>query len=169
MSCTVLKSSEHVQLGMLMPAGIPLPAKVRTSSEVKSGLRNVSFSNSLGQGSCGSKTSAELTSLANRSLIALFTTATKPDDFNRETRVEKFKTALQDCDLKNGQNAGENVCYLQTLLWSQMDLCSSLWTQCNWDGQETKVKTKILVHCTNITKLWRNKMWKKYRDIFLHS
>lgn len=70
--------SACVQLGMLMPAGIPLPAKVRTSREVKSGLRKVSFSNSRGQGSSGSKTSAELTSLAKRSLIALFTTATKP-------------------------------------------------------------------------------------------
>lgn len=66
------------QFGMLIPAGMPLPAKVSTSSEVKSGLRKRSFSNAAGQGSSGSKTSAELTSCANRALIALFTTATKP-------------------------------------------------------------------------------------------
>lgn len=85
--------SAYVQLGMLMPAGIPLPAKVRTSREVKSGLRKVSFSNSRGQGSSGSKTSAELTSLAKRSLIALFTTATKPKgDEKQPTSGGELKT-----------------------------------------------------------------------------
>lgn len=38
------KSQNNLQFGMLMPAGMPLPPKVRTSREVKSGLRNTSFS-----------------------------------------------------------------------------------------------------------------------------
>ena len=46
---------------MLMPAGTPDPAKERTSSEVKSGKRNLSFSNSLGHGSRGRMSSAAST------------------------------------------------------------------------------------------------------------
>ena len=43
----------ELTLGMLIPAGIPLPAKVRTSRLVKSGERNLSFSKSVPQGSLG--------------------------------------------------------------------------------------------------------------------
>ena len=50
-----------LQFGMLMPAGTPDPAKERTSREVKSGRRNLSFSNSLGHGSLGRMSSAAST------------------------------------------------------------------------------------------------------------
>jgi hypothetical protein len=43
---------------MLMPAGTPEPAKARTSSEVKSGRKNLSFSNPVGQGRYLSSSSA---------------------------------------------------------------------------------------------------------------
>lgn len=66
------------QLGMLMPAGMPEPAKVRTSREVKSGVRNLSFSKAGGQGSSFSSCSALATSRSNLALMALFTMATKP-------------------------------------------------------------------------------------------
>ncbi len=74
---------------MLIPAGMPLPAKVSTSREVKSGLRKRSFSKAGGQGSSGSKTSAELTNWAKRALMALFTTATNPDGQDGKCGGEK--------------------------------------------------------------------------------
>lgn len=61
-----------------MPAGIPDDAKLSTSRDVKSGLRNVSFSYSLGHGRRGRKSSAFFTRFPNFALIALFTIATKP-------------------------------------------------------------------------------------------
>lgn len=69
-----------LQLGMLIPAGIPEPANVRTSREVKSGRKNLSFSNAAGQGRRGSRCSAWFTSSANLALISLLTTATKPTE-----------------------------------------------------------------------------------------
>ncbi len=80
---------EGLQFGMLIPAGMPLPAKVSTSREVKSGLRKRSFSKAEGHGSSGSKTSAELTNWAKRALMALFTTATKPDGRDGKCGGEK--------------------------------------------------------------------------------
>ncbi|PSN36109.1 hypothetical protein C0J52_17199 [Blattella germanica] len=71
---------DNLQLGMLMPAGMPLPEKVRTSSEVKSGRRNLSFSKLLGQGSSGRRTSAFSTRLANLADISLLTMATNPSN-----------------------------------------------------------------------------------------
>jgi hypothetical protein len=47
---------------MLIPAGIPDPAKVRTSREVKSGDRNLSFSKSSPHGSSGISEGAAETS-----------------------------------------------------------------------------------------------------------
>lgn len=91
------------QLGMLMPDGMPLPANVSTSREVKSGLRNWSFSKAAGHGSSGSSTSALLTSSAKRALIALFTTATNPatqgphkwrKPFKTPTPTEKMNTVV---------------------------------------------------------------------------
>lgn len=61
-----------------MPAGMPEPAKVRTSREVKSGVRNLSFSKAGGQGSSFSSCSALATSHSNLALMALFSMATKP-------------------------------------------------------------------------------------------
>ena len=72
---------------MLIPAGIPLEANVTTSREVKSGSRNLSFSNSGGQGRLGSSCSAEATSWENLALIALLTTATKPEGREWDERV----------------------------------------------------------------------------------
>ena len=68
----------HVQLGILIPAGIPLDAKAMISREVKSGRRKWSFSKAAGQGRRGSKPSAALTRSPNLALMALFTTATNP-------------------------------------------------------------------------------------------
>lgn len=62
-----------------MPAGIPLAAKLRTSSEVKSGRKNLSFSYSTGQGKSGRKSVAAFTKFANFTLISLLTKATKPE------------------------------------------------------------------------------------------
>ena len=67
------------QLGMLIPAGTPLEPKAITSREVKSGLRNLSFSKALGQGSKDKRVSADSTSRENLALMALLTTATKPE------------------------------------------------------------------------------------------
>lgn len=61
-----------------MPAGTRLFAKVKTSKEVKSGLRNLSFSNVSGQGRSLIRVGAESTSFVNFLLIVLFTIATKP-------------------------------------------------------------------------------------------
>ena len=61
-----------------MPAGMPEPAKARTSSEVKSGLRNLSFSYAEGQGRRARRCSEFSTRSPNFALISLFTTATKP-------------------------------------------------------------------------------------------
>ena len=47
----IKKQRELLQLGMLIPLGIPDPANVRTSSDVKSGLKNRFFSNVFGHGS----------------------------------------------------------------------------------------------------------------------
>lgn len=62
-----------------MPDGMPLPAKVRISNEVKSGRKNLSFSYSTGQGKRGSKSVAAFTKFVNFTLISLFTKATKPE------------------------------------------------------------------------------------------
>ena len=48
-------------MGTLIPFGIPDPEKVRTSSDVKSGFKNLSFSNSFGHGKSGMYFSAFLT------------------------------------------------------------------------------------------------------------
>ena len=77
--CYVDLSFYNSQFGILIPAGIPLEANVTISREVKSGSRNLSFSNSGGQGRVGSSCSAEATSWANLALIGLLTTATKPE------------------------------------------------------------------------------------------
>lgn len=63
-----------------MPAGIPLPAKVSTSKEVKSGLRNLSFSKPLFHGSKLRKLSAFATNVENFTDISLLTAATKPSN-----------------------------------------------------------------------------------------
>ena len=68
----------HSQLGILIPAGIPLEANDTTSSDVKSGRRNLSFSKSTPHGRRGRNTSAESTSCENLELIDLLTTATNP-------------------------------------------------------------------------------------------
>lgn len=84
-SCAKFQSHlfNYLQLGMLMPAGMPLPAYVRTSSDVKSGRRNLSFSKPLGQGSSVNSISACCTRTANFADISLFTTATKPSNSPR--------------------------------------------------------------------------------------
>ena len=61
-----------------MPAGIPDPPKVSTSKDVKSGLRNLSFSYDCGHGNLARRCSAFSTRAPNLALISLFTTATKP-------------------------------------------------------------------------------------------
>ena len=71
----------YSQLGILIPAGTPLEPNAKTSSDVKSGHRNLSFSKSLGQGRRVSKDSADSTNLVNFLLIVLLTTATKPDEY----------------------------------------------------------------------------------------
>lgn len=86
----------HSQLGMLIPAGIPLEANVTMSREVKSGRRNWSFSKSLGHGSLGRRLSAELTSWANLLLMVLLTTATKPAQGKEEERVSKERVYCHD-------------------------------------------------------------------------
>lgn len=63
---------------MFIPAGIPLLPKPSTSREVKSGLKNLSFSYAGGHGSSGSNFSALDTSDANLALISLLTTDTNP-------------------------------------------------------------------------------------------
>ena len=68
----------NLQFGMLIPAGIPLLPNPSTSSEVKSGRKNLSFSYSGGQGRLGSSSSALDTNDVNFALISLFTTETKP-------------------------------------------------------------------------------------------
>ena len=81
----ILKCVLHfsLQLGMLIPAGIPLPLKVKTSSEVKSGLRYLSVSNVAGHGRSGKKFSAPATNVPNLADITLLTTATKPSNSPR--------------------------------------------------------------------------------------
>ena len=70
---------KHAQLGILIPAGTPLDPNAITSREVKSGFRNLSFSKSLGQGRRHKNVSADSTNLVNFALMALLTTATKPN------------------------------------------------------------------------------------------
>ena len=67
-----------IQLGMLMPAGMPLEPKAIMSKEVKSGRRNWSFSKAGGHGRRGRRLSAVLTRLENFELMSLSTTATNP-------------------------------------------------------------------------------------------
>lgn len=67
-------------MGKLIPAGIPLPAKVRTSKDVKSGLRNLSFSKPLFHGNKLRNCSAFDTKVENLADISLLTTATKPSN-----------------------------------------------------------------------------------------
>lgn len=69
-----------LQLGILIPAGMPLPPNVSTSKDVKSGLRNLSFSNSLPHGNKFRKCSAFDTKFVNLPDISLFTAATKPSN-----------------------------------------------------------------------------------------
>ena len=66
------------QLGILIPAGTPLLPNANTSSEVKSGRRNLSFSYASGHGRRGRNSSALSTNVPNFALISLFTTATNP-------------------------------------------------------------------------------------------
>lgn len=54
-----------------------------TSSEVKSGLRKLSFSKEAGQGRRGRSPSAAVTRLPNLALMALLTIATKPSRVQR--------------------------------------------------------------------------------------
>ena len=65
---------------MLIPAYVVEPAKVRTSSDVKSGFRNLSFSNSFGHGSRGRIFSDASTRAWNFSDFFLFTIATNPSN-----------------------------------------------------------------------------------------
>lgn len=65
---------------MFIPAGIPDPANVRTSRDVKSGFRNVSFSKVEGQGSFLSISGAESKRASNFFDISLLTIATKPSN-----------------------------------------------------------------------------------------
>jgi len=64
---------------MFIPAGGPLPAKVKTSRLVKSGLKNVSFSKSLGQGNLGMKDAAPSTRAPNAFVRSRLTVAAKPE------------------------------------------------------------------------------------------
>lgn len=66
---------------MLIPAGIPLPENVSTSKDVKSGLRKVSFSNSLDQGR------------RVRNPIALSTRTWKTCDIGRFTTETKLSNS----------------------------------------------------------------------------
>lgn len=68
----------YLQFGMHMPAGIPLPANVKISKDVKSGRKNLSFSYSAGHGRRGRNSVAAFTKSANLTLMGLFTTATNP-------------------------------------------------------------------------------------------
>lgn len=68
---------------MLIPAGMPLPLKVSTSREVKSGFKYLSVSNVDGHGSSGKKFSAPATNVPNLADITLLTTATKPSNSPR--------------------------------------------------------------------------------------
>lgn len=68
----------YLQFGILIPAGMPDDAKLKTSRDVKSGRRNVSFSYSFGQGRRGRKDSAFSTKEPNFALISLLTIATNP-------------------------------------------------------------------------------------------
>ena len=63
---------------MLIPAGIPDPAKDKTSKLVKSGLRNLSFSNSVDQGSFGIIASAASTSDPKALVRSRFTMDANP-------------------------------------------------------------------------------------------
>lgn len=80
---------------MLIPAGIPLLPKPTTSSEVKSGRKNVSFSYSRGHGRSGRSFSALETSVENLALISLFTTATNPAGRRRSKYRLKIWVTLQ--------------------------------------------------------------------------
>ena len=68
---------------MLIPAGMPLPAKVKTSNEVKSGFKYLSVSKVAGHGSIGKKCSALETKVPNFADIIRLTTATKPSNSPR--------------------------------------------------------------------------------------
>jgi hypothetical protein len=64
---------------MLMPAGIPEPAKEITSKLVKSGLRNLSFSNELSHGNFGIMLLAASTRAPNALVRSKLTVAAKPE------------------------------------------------------------------------------------------
>jgi hypothetical protein len=66
------------RLTILIPAGIPEPAKERTSRLVKSGLRNLSFSKSVDHGSLGIMDSAASTKAPNARVRSRLTVAAKP-------------------------------------------------------------------------------------------
>jgi hypothetical protein len=62
-----------------MPAGIPEPEKEITSRLVKSGLRNLSFSNELSHGNLGIMLSAASTKAPNALVRSKLTVAAKPE------------------------------------------------------------------------------------------
>lgn len=77
-SALLCKTYVNLQFGILIPAGIPLLPNPSTSSEVKSGRKNLSFSYAGGQGSSGNRVSALPTNELNLALISLLTTDTNP-------------------------------------------------------------------------------------------
>lgn len=79
-----------LQFGMLIPAGTPLPEKVKISSEVKSGRKYESFSNCDFHGSNFSRSSAFSTSLANLAEDSLLTIATKPSNSARPPAGSRY-------------------------------------------------------------------------------
>lgn len=105
-----------LQLGMLIPAGIPEPANVKTSREVKSGRRNLSFSNAAGQGRRGSRCSAWFTSSANLALISLLTTATKPIERSCKILCETL-TVVTWTVYHVGKSINKNTLLLYLLSW----------------------------------------------------
>lgn len=64
---------------MLIPAGMPEPANDRTSKLVKSGLKNLSFSNSLDHGSFGIMDSAASTRAPKARVRSKLTVAANPE------------------------------------------------------------------------------------------
>ena len=77
-SVNIVRRCEIKELTILIPAGIPEPAKDRTSRLVKSGLKNSSFSKSLVQGNLGIIDSATLTRPPNACVRSTFTQAANP-------------------------------------------------------------------------------------------
>lgn len=80
----------YLQFGMFIPAGMPLPEKVTTSNEVKSGLRNWSFSNSFGQGKSSKRSFALSTKVVNFADIGRLTILTKPSNSPRTPAGSRY-------------------------------------------------------------------------------